>query len=895
MPINQNLNSIVILEAFNNYFNRKIKILNDVDSYINQYAYDGFEDINFNPNDDVSTEIIFNFNKVNIDPDYLLVCENCADVSNDNPTIVSRWFVIESSRTRNGQYRLRLKRDVVADNFNALRTAPIFVQKAWLNDNDPFIFNSEGMSFNQVKIGEKLLKDATQSAWLVAYIARGETGTISVQDIEGDISSITISEIASLTGIAEGTITAMLNTDGQTTQTKNVYSDNKMRISFVINAFPYVDTRFMLLTDNAFNFTKKEYNYNGYGGSTTDATYLTTAGTGQLNTNICENIIQNANNNKTGFISDLSTAINDTILTLEDISKIESAIAGKVISYQGKYYRARISPADTIMSSYRDILWNSYVNIANVISSSAMSPTTANTTGLIRYYFKTQSYAISLTEESFGVSTLSLSASRNVLNNKEYDMLCMPYNDIEIRLNSTTTQTETITMSDDDYWKTEDGYYFYKKTFLPLLPLGTSIVNVELPSAYDVEYDDTSYEITIRTIIQWSPQSSFQYNPVLTLLQPNPTSKGDVCRRIASELGRQLGAKCYDVQLLPYCPLADKVYQGGVDSSDLIASKDYTLIEDANNAIVGICFYCWKDSFQVYINERIESQESSLKIENECNKYRLVSPNYQGVFDFSVAKNGGVVPSFSAFCTYKPFTPYIKVAPLFMNLYGAEYGDNRGLICGGDFSISRTDSAWVQYELNNKNYQNIFNRDIQNLDFNQNIEMRLQLLNASVGAVGDAVKGAGAGMMATGSPYGAIAGAVIGGATSAIGGAIDTNILAQQQREARSYMIDKFNYQLGNVKALPYTLTKISAFDINSKIFPFIEFYSCTQEEKEAFVNKIRYESMTVMRVGTISDFITPEEHYFKGELIRLEDVEGESHLFNAIYEEILKGVYIYE
>ena len=84
-------------------------------------------------------------------------------------------------------------------------------------------------------------------------------------------------------------------------------------------------------------------------------------------------------------------------------------------------------------------------------------------------------------------------------------------------------------------------------------------------------------------------------------------------------------------------------------------------------------------------------------------------------------------------------------------------------------------------------------------------------------------------------------------------------------------------------------------FDINSKIWPFLEFYTCTDEEKEALENKIRYESMTVMRIGSLRQFMNfnEETHYFKGELIRNDEIADDPHTLNAIYEEFLKGVYI--
>ncbi len=71
-------------------------------------------------------------------------------------------------------------------------------------------------------------------------------------------------------------------------------------------------------------------------------------------------------------------------------------------------------------------------------------------------------------------------------------------------------------------------------------------------------------------------------------------------------------------------------------------------------------------------------------------------------------------------------------------------------------------------------------------------------------------------------PYGAIAGAAIGtfagGALGIAGYEKDKAWLEKQQEETRSYAIDNFNYQLGNVKALNQTITKSSPLTYNNKV-----------------------------------------------------------------------------
>ena len=112
-----------------------------------------------------------------------------------------------------------------------------------------------------------------------------------------------------------------------------------------------------------------------------------------------------------------------------------------------------------------------------------------------------------------------------------------------------------------------------------------------------------------------------------------------------------------------------------------------------------------------------DNQAIRLKMDNECSLYRLCSPNYNGLFEFSVAKNGGSVDFFNVDITLKPINPYIHINPNFKGMYGIDYDDSRGLICGGDFSIPKWSNAFVEYELNNKNYQQIFDRQLQHMDF----------------------------------------------------------------------------------------------------------------------------------------------------------------------------------
>jgi outer membrane lipoprotein SlyB len=263
--------------------------------------------------------------------------------------------------------------------------------------------------------------------------------------------------------------------------------------------------------------------------------------------------------------------------------------------------------------------------------------------------------------------------------------------------------------------------------------------------------------------------------------------------------------------------------------------------------------------------------------------YRLCSPNYNGVFEFNAAKNYGV-SSFNVDITYKPYNPYIHLNPNFKGLYGQDFNDSRGLVVGGDFSLPQATSSWESYQLNNKNFQASFDRQIENMEVNNNIQMSQAVAQAALGTVGGVLGG----FMA-----GGIGGAVAGGAAAAAGGVLDVAMTKAAQVEALDYTKDQFGYSLGNIKAQATSLSKTSAIVYNNKLFPFLEYYTCTDEEKTALENKIKYNGMTVMRIGTIREFLKSERTYIKGKLIRVENILEDFHYVNELANEFNKGVFI--
>ena len=369
---------------------------------------------------------------------------------------------------------------------------------------------------------------------------------------------------------------------------------------------------------------------------------------------------------------------------------------------------------------------------------------------------------------------------------------------------------------------------------------------------------------------------------VIAIQKTNKEAGLAAATAIASTLG---DATLYDLQLLPYCPIRNLINSNDeIDySSEAKGIIDIYITQGSVSESVSKMFFCDSNTFS--LNIPLSLKVDNYKVENECNSYRLCSPNYNGVFEFNLAKNGGL-DYIEVDCTYKPYNPYIKLNPNFKRLYGSDFNDARGLICGGDFSVDRISSAWANYQLSNKNYQNIFDREVQSIEL-QNKYARVQDIGNIIGG------GLGSGLMTGGISQLPGVGIAVG-AASAGAGIADAVINDKLRKDQLDKTKDLFNYNLQNIQALPYSLAKSSSFNINSKYVPFLEFYTCTEEEKQTLLDKIKWQGMTIMRTGYIPDYLNTnsDETYIEASPIRLL-IKEDAHTAQEIAKELSMGVYI--
>ena len=359
---------------------------------------------------------------------------------------------------------------------------------------------------------------------------------------------------------------------------------------------------------------------------------------------------------------------------------------------------------------------------------------------------------------------------------------------------------------------------------------------------------------------------------------------------IASEIGRNLGNYCYDIQLLPYCPMTgykvtDNIFD--INSGD---AKRRTAIMKGDQTVY---WMFWSTSNEKSFTIQHHIPVSNKKIQNQCEIYRLCSPNYNGQYQFNVAKNEGV-DYFNVDITYLPVSSYLHVVPNLKGLYG-NYSDNSpiGLICKGEFSINSVKEQYIQFMQNNKNYENIFRAEINTNDKSHELQVEQQRIANWLGAAATGLQTGAFSEGAVGAGLGVGAGIATG-----IAGEVDINYGNKLYELNKKYKQDVHNYQLDNIKAMPNSLSKVTSYTKNNQLFPVLERYDATDKEKEAVAQNIINYSMNVGVIGKPIDYVyndwsyngNTSRGYFKAQLIKID--LNTYHESDAISTELARGVY---
>ena len=89
----------------------------------------------------------------------------------------------------------------------------------------------------------------------------------------------------------------------------------------------------------------------------------------------------------------------------------------------------------------------------------------------------------------------------------------------------------------------------------------------------------------------------------------------------------------------------------------------------------------------------------------------------------------------------------------------------------------------------------------------------------------------------------------------------------------------------------------MASINTDFRIFPFVEVYDTTPQDKENFDNLIKYNGMTIMVMGFMEQYLQANtETFFQASVVRFTDfigVENEYTLVSDINNELEMGLYI--
>ena len=815
---------------YNNYFNRQTKPHRTITSWFLPYQIGSTVGVQlFNYGDGVDTTQVVNttnWTNENRVPDYCVV---------EDQTNSSRqyWYVVEWKYLRRGQYEATLKRDVLSENYDLIITAPMLIKKGTVaSSNDPAMFNTEGQAYNQIKSDEVPLYDATGCPWIVGYVPLNTTAAGK--------------EIS-----------------------KNIYVEP----SFTYNTLEDFRSDFPYDVDMAPNTRTIIRRYDRYPIYNIRANIrYSTGGAGY------DHEAANVSFNSSGILS------YDINATKEKVNLVEWYNFGSITGFY-------IVPRTLLSDSFTMFRFDKGY-VASTTGASKLTKDIINSyTPATLRQIDNSIFNVYPQNEAADATLKSILYKSVKIGDKTYNIF--PSNKLiwkEQVVPTSTFQLLSTNLKGDILGDKNNNNSY--------------IVNLKF---YEAGYKLVESTQTIKTtmpdkdkIIQLrkDPYAMFCVPYGEVKLRKDGVDQLTTVKDaalIATGISTTAGSDTVlDVQLLPYCPIREIVVddeEGVVDYSSLTRTAQVQDIKNEADAVISKIFWCTDNSFSFQIPLHIEVDD--YKIENETTTYRLCSPNYNGLFEFNLAKNGGL-DWIEVNCSYKPQTPYIQLNPNFKKLYGqnataglsaGDYNDQRGLICGGDFSLPSISDAWANYQMQNKNYQNIFDREIQSME----ISNKYQRVSDWMGLVSGTAKSG----MAIGSLSNPVTGGVSAGINLATG--IASNIMSDKLRDEQvNLKKDLFNYNLQNIQALPQSVSKTAAFNINSKYVPFLEKYTCTEEEKNALRDKLKWQGMTVMRTGQIQDYVWDDDTYIEAMPLRLTGLSEDTHTAQAIAQELNMGTYIF-
>ena len=248
------------------------------------------------------------------------------------------------------------------------------------------------------------------------------------------------------------------------------------------------------------------------------------------------------------------------------------------------------------------------------------------------------------------------------------------------------------------------------------------------------------------------------------------------------------------------------------------------------------------------------------EITKECDTIKIVSPSRASQYLFRPYNNGGIM-EFRTKITLRPYNTIIYVRPSTKGLLMYDYDDKDCLIISEDFSLTAVTSEWTNYIYNNRNYNDVFERQIQGREFARTWERKIEEAQKKSDEWTSRNISAQKASTYTGNLP------IISSVAGAIGTAFQDQTYLQMAQIDRQYneatyqegiqlSRDLFEMQLENIQSQPIVPSKISTLD--AKLLPgvYLEYYSSNPSELQAINDFYKFNGNRIDAYGTFSQYL---------------------------------------
>lgn len=852
------MSKIYVFENFNNYANKTSLMYQTINLYP-KAAYEAT--INFNPNDGANTSLVLMYKDnvlaapINLEPDYAIVCDN-------SDKIESRWYVTNSSRISDSKFRIVLKRDIASDYKSEIMNSVAFVKRGWVNSSNPLIFNSENGNYSQILRERVDLKDKSGKGGYVAFLAPNFISELSKtpEKLDVGLSSDKLNpEIVFGTASQgeEGNYKYCWGMAEGSTQKNVVVRCNTnfgLPVEDPVEANNYISFSIGPASDNV-KYVKETINFQIYGNGNVYAERIAEGiqkdrptfrydGMNGSSQPVPESLPQS-------MLYVLASSIQTEFKSLWTGFDIDDFIYSEVPN-SGDVNSMLFLPPRLEKIARADVVKYFNLTYQNV--------TTKPTTNLTDAKGEFKTKIEELVHKASTHKTMSPSG--------------------ELPLNVPILVPYTGFTGPQK--KSQVRYSYYLGTF-QWKRLTTSVL--KLPDTANLINDSPYYIMCI-------PEQGTKIK-----CGDKEWTQNINAYQIYTQLQIDFNTFVYDVQRVPYLPLVSEYFEN--DVLNLPDIKQVGLAEAEGKIEAGV-YFCGSDKFWFDLDINSETlkgltslSDTATKVQSETTLLRLCSMDGSSSININGAKNLGL-SKLRVNCRYAPYQSYISLQPQWSEFYGAEIGlkDTRGLNIVSSNTVTRTSEAWRDYILQNQNYQAIFDRQIQSMDAQFNIQADKAVRDMIFGLANTGISAA------TSESGGAAALASIHGVMNLLQQGFAYDDMVSSYKERKNLSVDMFNLQNGNIKARADTLSKVNAMSPIYNTWPYIEIYTTTPEEKTALTTYITEFSMNIgAMTSQLSAYVTNNPNtrkFIQADIIRMSG-KMDSHLAEEIRSLISEGVYYIE